>query len=85
MSRGGPVLAERGGPGNGETDTGSFSIVAVDAFVRATRDSGYKGTPSAVAELLDNALQAGARVNLEIDLIARYVERMLGSAAPKAA
>ena len=28
-------------------------------------------------------LQAGARVNLEIDLIARYVERML--TAPKAA
>ena len=26
-------------------------------------------------------LQAGARVNLEVDLIARYVERMLGSAA----
>ena len=68
MSRGGPVLAERGGPGNGETDTGSFSIVAVDAFVRATRDSGYKGTPSAVAELLDNALQAGAqRIQITID------------------
>lgn len=27
-------------------------------------------------------LHAGAQVNLEIDLIARYVERMLGSAAP---
>ena len=37
-----------------------FSIVAVDRFIQATRDSGYKGTPSAVAELVDNALQAGA-------------------------
>jgi len=30
-------------------------------------------------------LQAGSRVNLEIDLIARYVERMLASRAPSAA
>lgn len=37
-----------------------FSIVAVDKFIWATRDSGYRDTPSAVAELVDNALQAGA-------------------------
>ena len=37
-----------------------FSIVAVDRFIQATRDSGYKGTTSAVAELVDNSLQAGA-------------------------
>jgi hypothetical protein len=37
-----------------------FSIVAVDKFIQATRDSGYKGTSSAVAELVDNSLQAGA-------------------------
>ncbi len=37
-----------------------FSIVAVDRFIQATRDSGYKGTASAVAELVDNSLQAGA-------------------------
>ena len=37
-----------------------FSIVALDKFIQATRDSGYKGTPSAVSELVDNALQAGA-------------------------
>lgn len=36
------------------------SLVAVDRFVQATRDSGYKGTSSAIAELVDNALQAGA-------------------------
>ena len=36
------------------------SIVAVDKFIQATRDSGYKGTASAIAELIDNALQAEA-------------------------
>ena len=52
---------------NSEKD---FSIVAVDKFIWATRDSGYKGTPSAVAELVDNALQAGATeisVKLTVD------------------
>ena len=37
-----------------------YSIVALDKFIQATRDSGYKGTSSAVAELIDNSLQAGA-------------------------
>jgi len=37
------------------------SIVAVDRFIQATRDSGYKSTVSAVSELIDNSLQAGAR------------------------
>jgi hypothetical protein len=37
-----------------------YSIVALDKFIQATRDSGYKGTSSAVAELIDNALQASA-------------------------
>jgi len=51
---------------SGEQD---YSIVAVDKFIQATRDSGYKGTASAVAELVDNALQAGASdiaVSLEV-------------------
>lgn len=39
-----------------------FSIVAIDKFIQATRDSGYKGTASAVAELVDNSLQAGATI-----------------------
>lgn len=37
------------------------SIVALDRFIEATRDSGYKGTVNAVAELVDNSLQAGAK------------------------
>ena len=53
------------------TNTGQdFSIVAVDKFIQATRDSGYKSTPSAVAELIDNSLQAGATkisVSLTLD------------------
>ena len=36
------------------------SIIAVDRFIQSTRDSGYKNTASAIAELVDNALQAGA-------------------------
>jgi anti-sigma regulatory factor (Ser/Thr protein kinase) len=39
----------------------SNSIVALDKFILSTRDSGYKSTASAVAELVDNALQASAR------------------------
>src|SRR5260221_14584864 len=36
------------------------SLVAVERFIHATRDSGYKSTTSAVAELVDNAVQAMA-------------------------
>lgn len=37
------------------------SIIALDKFIKATRDSGYKGTVSAIAELVDNSLQARSR------------------------
>lgn len=36
------------------------SIIALDKFIQATRDSGYKNTASAISELVDNSLQAGA-------------------------
>ena len=39
---------------------GDHSIVALQEFIQATRDSGYKGTASAVSELIDNSLQASA-------------------------
>jgi Histidine kinase-, DNA gyrase B-, and HSP90-like ATPase len=41
-------------------------LIALDKFIQATRDSGYKGTGSAVAELVDNAIQAGAT---QIDIL----------------
>ena len=39
----------------------NFSIIALDKFIQATRDSGYKGTASAISEIVDNSLQANAR------------------------
>ncbi len=46
-----------------------FSIVRQDRFIQATRDSGYKGTESALSELIDNSIQAGA-TRVAIKLIA---------------
>ncbi|HLL76219.1 MAG TPA: ATP-binding protein [Pyrinomonadaceae bacterium] len=37
-----------------------YSIIELDHFIQATRDSGYKGTASAIAELIDNAFEASA-------------------------
>lgn len=49
---------------SGPTDR---SIIALDRFIKSTRDSGYKGTLSAIAELVDNAVEAGAqRVEIQI-------------------
>src|SRR5579885_3452351 len=36
------------------------SIIALDKFIQATRDSGYKSTAAALSELVDNSIQAGA-------------------------
>lgn len=36
-------------------------LVHLAHFIESIRDSGYRGTPAAVAELVDNALQAGAK------------------------
>lgn len=38
-----------------------FNIVHEQNFIRATRDTGYRSTASAIAELVDNAIQAGAK------------------------
>jgi hypothetical protein len=38
----------------------NYSIVRQDRFIEATRDSGYKGTDSALSELIDNSIQAHA-------------------------
>lgn len=50
-------------------DKEECSIIALDKFIQATRDSGYKGTASAVSELVDNSIQAGA-TSIAISLVA---------------
>ena len=58
-----------------------YSIVRQDRFIEATRDSGYKGTESALSELIDNSIQAGA-TRVAIKLIA-VDEEVSGSGRPK--
>jgi len=38
-----------------------YPLVAIRSFIEATRDSGYKSTSSAIAELVDNAFEAEAK------------------------
>lgn len=45
-----------------------YSIVAIQYFIQATRDSGYKGTVSAIAELIDNSFEALA-TEVDIELV----------------
>ncbi len=49
-----------------------MSFVAERQFIIATRETGYRTTSSAIAELVDNALQAGAR---QIEIRTRNFER----------
>jgi hypothetical protein len=42
-------------------ETAKFPIVLNKTFIEATRDTGYRSTAAAVAELVDNAIQAGAK------------------------
>jgi hypothetical protein len=44
-----------------EKDNFGWDIIVGDAFVRGMRDIGYKSTSYAVAELVDNAIQASAK------------------------
>ena len=66
---------------------GSITVNGVSLTVNAIADS-FEGTelsinliPHTVQNTALNALRTGSRVNLEIDLIARYVERMLTAGA----
>jgi riboflavin synthase len=58
---------------------GSVTINGVSLTVNEVRDTEFSVNliPHTLAETTLKELKAGARVNLEIDLIARYVERML--------
>lgn len=41
-------------------ETKHGTIIALATFIDAIRDAGYRGTPAAIAELVDNAIEAGA-------------------------
>ncbi|WP_263771676.1 riboflavin synthase [Propionivibrio soli] len=62
---------------------GSITVNGVSLTTNTVNDADF--TINLIPHTLDattlGKLQAGARVNLEIDLIARYVERMIGSDA----
>jgi riboflavin synthase len=68
---------------------GSITVNGVSLTVNSVRDDAA-GTaefsinliPHTIENTTLGTLQAGAKVNLEVDLIARYVARMLESAAP---
>lgn len=68
---------------------GSITINGVSLTVNRIADSeqGCEASINLIPHTIDNtalgALRSGSEVNLEIDLIARYVERMLSSAAAK--
>src|SRR5215475_7544980 len=47
---------------------GSTPLVRYETFIQAIRDSGYKGAPAALAELVDNAVEADAK-NIKIELL----------------
>ncbi|MBA2674038.1 riboflavin synthase [Ramlibacter sp.] len=67
---------------------GSITVNGVSLTVNAVADmaEGAQISINLIPHTMDNtalhALEPGSRVNLEIDLIARYVERMLGAVAP---
>jgi riboflavin synthase len=68
---------------------GSVTVNGVSLTVNTVRDTpdgcelSINLIPHTVQNTALHALTPGSRVNLEIDLIARYVERMLGAGAPK--
>ena len=60
-----------------ETTDGACPIIALDRFIQATRDSGYKGTASAISELVDNSIQAEAT---QIEILVTPAEGGVGEA-----
>ena len=64
---------------------GSICVDGVSLTVNAVDDAGFEVNlvPHTIAHTAFQATQAGAAVNLEVDLIARYAERLLqGTATP---
>lgn len=64
-----------------------FSIVSAQLTIEALRDSGYKDTDHALAELIDNSVEAGARtievvaVEIAADPAMRYGRATIGKIA----
>ena len=56
-----------------------------DRFLPRATEISINLIPHTVHHTALGTLTAGSRVNLEIDLLARYVERMLSATAPKVA
>ena len=57
-------------------------IVAPDHFLLATRDAGYRNLASALTELIDNSLQAGAS---RVSVLIQEVEKPHGAQSAKSA
>jgi hypothetical protein len=56
----------------------TYPVVALNHFIEATRDSGYKNTTSAIAELVDNSFEAMASVvEIKIDELSGGTSRKL--------
>ena len=60
---------------------GSITVDGISLTVAAVHDDGFDVAviPHTLAVTTLGARRAGARVNLEVDLIAKYVERLLVS------
>lgn len=55
-----------------------LNILAVETFLEAFREAGYKGLPGALSELVDNALEAGAtRVDISFHCTGTQVDRTM--------
>lgn len=63
---------------------GSVSVDGVSLTVNAVQDDVFDVNiiPHTMSHTIFGSYQPGSRVNLEVDVVARYVERMLGERTP---
>ena len=61
-------------------EKGSVTLAGVSLTISAAADRGFAVAliPVTLEETTLGALAAGDRLNLEVDLVARYLERMIG-------
>ncbi len=53
----------------------SIPLIEIKQFIQAIRDAGYKGTSSAIAELVDNSLEANAK-KVWIDIVENHEHKV---------